>query len=68
MPTLGLQEWAASAERLLQDMHDPSSPYQPYFAVLPGRDAVWSWFDLPDSYLPLIQNKALVRLMFDLND
>lgn len=41
-------------------MHNHSSPHQAYFATLPKRDAVWSWYDIPESYLPLLQNSALV--------
>eukprot|EP00775_Hariotina_reticulata_P003738 gene3738-3999_t len=39
-------------------MRDPSSPYAPYLATLPDRQSVRSFYDIPESYLPLIQNEA----------
>jgi hypothetical protein len=56
------QEWEAAAVRFWQDMNDPAHPFRPWFAVQPKREQVWAWYDIPESYIPLIQNEAMVGL------
>ncbi len=54
-------ETAAAATQLFNDMNDPDHLFRPYFNILPKRGKVWSYHDIPESYLPLIQNEVLVR-------
>lgn len=49
-----------SAVKLWQEMQNVTSPLQPYMRVLPDRAHVSSYYDIPVSYLPLIQNTAMV--------
>lgn len=49
-----------SAVKLWREMQNVTSPLQPYLRVLPDRPHVSSFYDIPVSYLPLIQNAAMV--------
>lgn len=42
-------------------MRNSTSPLAPYMQGLPLRSQVASYYTLPASYLPLIQNEAMVR-------
>lgn len=52
---------AESAVKLWREMQNVTSPLQPYLRVLPDRPHVSSFYDIPVSYLPLIQNAAMAR-------
>lgn len=49
-----------AAAYLLADMADADSPQAPYWAVMPPRADVATFYDLPPAYLPLVQNTATV--------
>lgn len=49
-----------AAAYLLADMADADSLHAPYWALMPPRDAVATFYDLPPAYLPLLQNTATV--------
>ena len=53
-------ELQAAAAMLSAAMRNDSAPHAPYLRTLPARDGVWSYYDLPASYLPLLYNDAMV--------
>eukprot|EP00775_Hariotina_reticulata_P010708 gene10708-10865_t len=59
-------EWIKSNGGLLapaylwSEVKDAGSKLAPYLRTLPARSQVWSYYTIPESYLPLIQNDAVV--------
>eukprot|EP00775_Hariotina_reticulata_P001661 gene1661-2004_t len=53
----------ASAAFLWAEIKDPNSKFGPYFETLPPRDGVLSYYDIPASYLPLIQHETLEKVI-----
>jgi len=45
-----------------QRLGTQSQSLAPYIKTLPPRDAVMSYYDIPTSYMPLIQHEILVRV------
>lgn len=46
--------------RLWKDMSHPASPRRPYWDILPANGTVFSYYNLPLEYLPLLQHNASV--------
>jgi hypothetical protein len=45
---------------LWSEIKDAKSKLAPYLKTLPARSQMWSYYTIPESYLPLIQNDAVV--------
>lgn len=49
-----------AAGLFLLELQDPSSVWAPHMATMPTREELWSYYDVPLSYLPLIQSEPVV--------
>eukprot|EP00775_Hariotina_reticulata_P005019 gene5019-5260_t len=65
---LDADDYPRAAAFLLAELRDPKSKLAPHLRTMPNRQSVRSYFTLPRSYLPLVQNEHMINALVELQD